>query len=93
MPPGAQATPEYAVPARRQDLSGLPPAWIGVGDLDLFLEEDTTYAERLRDADVDVELALFGGGPHGFLSLDPKAPISIDYFDRAGAFLQRRLHD
>jgi acetyl esterase/lipase len=42
----------YAVPARRADLAGLPPAWIGVGDLDLFHDEDLEYAARLRAAGV-----------------------------------------
>jgi acetyl esterase/lipase len=41
-----------AVPARLEDLTGLPPAWWGVGTLDLFHDEDIAYAERLRAADV-----------------------------------------
>ena len=42
------ADPQVAVPARRDDLSGLAPAWIGVGTHDLFHDEDLAYAERLR---------------------------------------------
>jgi acetyl esterase/lipase len=41
-----------AVPARLEDLTGLPPAWWGVGTLDLFHDEDIAYAERLGGADV-----------------------------------------
>ncbi len=37
---GQEPTPEHAAPARRRDLSGLPPAWIGAGTLDLFYPED-----------------------------------------------------
>jgi acetyl esterase/lipase len=33
--PRMSDAPAYAAPARRDDLSGLPPAWIGVGELDL----------------------------------------------------------
>jgi len=51
----------YAMAARRADLTGLPPAWIGVGDLDLFYEEDLAYADRLRAAGVAVEPSLFHG--------------------------------
>jgi acetyl esterase/lipase len=40
--------PEYAAPARRTDLTGLPPAGVGVGELDLFYDEDVDYAEKLR---------------------------------------------
>lgn len=53
----------YAVPARRVDLAGLPPAWIGVGSLDLFHDEDLEYAARLRAAgvacDVHVEPGMY----------------------------------
>lgn len=54
-PGGAEDRP-YAVPARREDLSGLPPAWIGVGTVDLFHAEDVAYAKRLRQAGVDCDL-------------------------------------
>ncbi|MGR6967986.1 alpha/beta hydrolase [Geodermatophilus sp. URMC 61] len=54
----------YAAPARRADLSGLPPAWIGVGDLDLFLEEDLEYARRLEAAGVPVEVLVEPGMYH-----------------------------
>ena len=52
--PRMSDAPEYAAPARRDDLSGLPPAWIGVGELDLFYEEDVAYAEKLTACGVAV---------------------------------------
>lgn len=60
------------VPARREDLAGLPPAWIGVGSLDLFHEEDVEYARRLKEAGVDVVLEVVNGGFHGFDALKGK---------------------
>jgi acetyl esterase/lipase len=54
--PGEPEHRPYAVPARRSDLTGLPPAWIGVGDVDLFYDEDVTYARRLRAAGVRCDL-------------------------------------
>lgn len=56
---------KYAVAARREDLTGLAPAWIGVGDLDLFYEEDCQYAARLEEAGVPVSLYLQPGMYHG----------------------------
>ena len=50
--PQVDTAPAYAAGARHEDLAGLPPAWIGVGDLDLFFAEDVAYAERLRSAGV-----------------------------------------
>jgi acetyl esterase/lipase len=60
--PGTGAIAGLAAPARHQDLSGLPPAWVGVGTLDLFYNEDIAYAERLRAAGVDCDGAgmIFG---------------------------------
>ncbi|GLY97752.1 alpha/beta hydrolase [Actinoplanes sp. NBRC 103695] len=55
----------YAVPARRADLAGLAPAWIGVGDLDLFHAEDVAYAGRLQIAGVPTDLVVVPGMYHG----------------------------
>jgi acetyl esterase/lipase len=55
----------YAAPGRREDLSGLPPAWIGVGDVDLFHQEDLDYAARLVGAGVPCELHVEPGMYHG----------------------------
>jgi len=63
--PVADTAPEYAAAARRTDLSGLPPAWVGVGDLDLFHAEDVEYADRLRAAGVPCELVVVPGMYHG----------------------------
>ena len=74
--PGARDVPDLAVPARAEDLSGLPPAWIGVGTLDLFHDEDLEYAERLRAAGVPCEVSVVEGAFHGFEAIAPKAGIS-----------------
>jgi acetyl esterase/lipase len=63
----------HAVPARATDLSGLPPAWIGVGQLDLFHAEDVEYARRLAEAGVACELVDEPGMYHGADQLVPKA--------------------
>lgn len=54
------------VPARVANLAGLPPAWIGVGSIDLFHDEDVDYAQRLNDAGVPTELIVVPGAFHGF---------------------------
>lgn len=76
---GADEVPAYSVPARRTDLSGLPPAWIGVGDLDLFHDEDVAYAQRLREGGVACELEVIPGAFHGFDVFDQKVPIVQDF--------------
>lgn len=64
-PGGADISP-YAAAARAADVSGLPPTYISVGGLDLFLEENMVYADRLSRAGVPVELHLYPRAYHGF---------------------------
>ncbi|MER7006079.1 alpha/beta hydrolase [Dactylosporangium sp. NPDC000555] len=78
---GTADVPAYAAPARATDLSGLPPAFLGVGALDLFLREDLEYAARLAEADVPVEVHVYPGAFHGFNTLVPDADVSAR-FDR-----------
>ena len=83
------ADPNVAVPARRADLSGLPPTWIGVGTLDLFHDEDVEYAERLRAAGVPCDLEVVPGAFHGFDGIAPKAKVSQAFFASQCAMLRR----
>jgi acetyl esterase/lipase len=85
------ADPDVAVPARRTDLSGLPPAWIGVGTLDLFHDEDLEYAERLKAAGVPCEVEVVKGAFHGFDGIVPKAQVSQAFFRSQCAMLHREL--
>ncbi|KUH82298.1 MULTISPECIES: alpha/beta hydrolase [unclassified Mycobacterium] len=85
------ADPAVAVPARREDLAGLPPAWVGVGDLDLFHDEDLAYAERLKAAGVPCDVEVVEGAFHGFDGILPKASVSQQFFDSQCAMLQRAL--
>ena len=75
------ADPQVAVPARRDDLGGLPPAWIGVGTHDLFHDEDLAYAARLTGAGVPCHVEVVPGAFHGFDMLVPKAQVSRRFFD------------
>lgn len=69
----------HAAPARATDLAGLPPAWIGVGALDLFHAEDLDYARRLTEAGVACELVDEPGMYHGADQLVPNAPAMQAY--------------
>ena len=82
--PGGEHVSPYAAPARCEDLSGLPPAWIGVGTLDLFHDEDLAYAERLRAAGVPCRTTVVPGAFHGFEAVFPKTDV-VRGFRRAQA--------
>ena len=64
--PGGPDVSPYAAAARAESLAELPPTYIGVGALDLFLEENIDYARRLLRAGVPVEFHVFPGAFHGF---------------------------
>ena len=82
------ADPDVAVPARRDDLAGLPPAWVGVGTLDLFHDEDLAYAQRLQDAGVPCEVTVVPGAFHGFDGIAPNADVSQRFFASQCALLR-----
>jgi acetyl esterase/lipase len=59
---------EYAAPARAKNLAGLPPTYIDVGGLDLFRDENVDYAARIMKENIEVEIHVWPGVPHGFES-------------------------
>ena len=79
------------MPARREDLAGLPSGWIGVGTLDLFHDEDLAYARRLAGAGVPCEVYEVPGAFHGFDGVAPKASVSQRYFNSKCAALRGAL--
>lgn len=76
VPAGSRRVPDGAVPARRVDLRGLPPTYIGVGSIDLFVGENIDYAARLIEAGVQVELNVVPGAYHVFFAIRPDADVS-----------------
>jgi acetyl esterase/lipase len=88
--PGSPGVSAYAAPARAEDLSGLPPAYIATGALDLFIEEDLEFARRLMRQGVPVELHIYPGAFHGF-DLSPDAQVAQDARRDRLAALKRAL--
>ena len=73
---GGDDVSPYAAPARAADLSGLPPAFIDVGELEVFRDENIDYAQRLSQAGVSTEFHLYPGAFHGSDGMVPGARIS-----------------
>lgn len=88
---GAEEVPAYSVSARRTDLSGLPPAWVGVGDLDIFHAEAAAYAHRLRECGASCELEVIPGAFHGFDVFGPQIPVVREFRRSQIAALKKHL--
>jgi acetyl esterase/lipase len=89
--PGTPQVPMRAVPARQADLTGLPPAFIGVGAIDLFVDEDMLYARRLVDAGIPTELVVVPGAFHAFDMIAPQASVVRQFSAARLAALRRAL--
>lgn len=70
---GTESVSPVAAPARLSEFHGLAPAYVEVGDLDIFLDEVLVYTQRLAAAGVPVEFHLHPGAPHGY---ERYAPVS-----------------
>jgi acetyl esterase/lipase len=62
---GTNAVSPHVAPARLDDATGLPPAYLEVGELDIFRDECLAYAQKLVGAGVSTEFHLHRGVPHG----------------------------
>ena len=87
--PGSDDVPATAAPSRATDLSGLPPAFVAVADVDMFVDEDVDYAQRLLQAGVRTELIVYPGSHHGVLRVPSDSRAGL----RMNADLRRAVRD
>ena len=80
-PPREYEGRAYASASRRVDFRGLPAAWVGVGDIDLFHDECVAYVERLEAAGVPVQFDVVPGMYHGAEAIRPDAPVTAGFID------------
>jgi len=81
----------YAAPARAEDLSGLPPAFVDVASAETFRDEDVAYATRIWHAGGEAELHVWPGGYHGFDAFAPQAQLSQEARAARVRWLRRLL--
>ena len=70
-----------------EQLKGLPETFVIVGSLDLFCDEDISYAQKLMEAGVFTELYVEPGVPHAYEYLEwtPQAHRLIEMRNHATA--------
>jgi acetyl esterase/lipase len=79
----------YFSPSLAADLSGLPAAFVIVGGMDLFVDEDVAYAQRLMNSGVPTELYVVAGAYHAFDMAKPASPQTCTYFTLRTAAIKR----
>jgi acetyl esterase/lipase len=74
---GGTSVSPLAAPARLTTFSGLAPAYIEVGELDIFRDESMRYAMQIAAAGISVELHVHPGATHGYDRLAPSAQLTV----------------
>ncbi|MFE6690688.1 alpha/beta hydrolase [Streptomyces sp. NPDC057743] len=88
-----RAAPQaYAAPARATDLSGLPPAYVLVCDLDPLREAGLAYAGRLMGAGVPVTVRKVPGAWYGFALHAPETRLAAEVTAHWAGHLRAALH-
>ena len=90
--PGSEKISSHHVPARAKTLSGLPPTFIAVGELDLFYAENCAFTEKLEAAGIATELYTVPGAFHAFESVAPQSQLASEFNQRLLQALDRFCH-
>ena len=75
-------------PMNAPDHSGLPPTWIGLAECDPLVDEGVQYADKLRMAGVPVDLEIYKGVIHGFITMGRAIPDALKAHADAGRALK-----
>jgi acetyl esterase len=75
-------------PMNALDHSGLAPAWIGLAECDPLVDEGVRYADTLRMAGVPVDLEIYKGVVHGFITMGRAIPDALQAHADAGRALK-----
>ncbi|KAL4895003.1 Alpha/Beta hydrolase protein [Aspergillus ambiguus] len=75
---GTERVSPYAAPARVESVEGLPPLYLDVPQLDMFVHEGIQYAQRFLAANIPTELHIYPGLPHAFEAIAPMSGLSPD---------------
>jgi acetyl esterase/lipase len=73
---GSEKVSPIVAPARLKNFVGLAPAYIEVGELDIFRDEDISYAQQLSKVGIPVELHVHPGAPHGYDRIASNAKLT-----------------
>ncbi|WP_227503114.1 alpha/beta hydrolase [Moraxella bovoculi] len=82
----------YYSASMAKELKGLPRTYIMVGGLDLFVNEDIDYANRLIKAGAATDLLVINGVYHAFEKVNPTSPQTKAYHATRTEAIKRMLN-
>jgi acetyl esterase len=85
---GADPADPLVSPLKREDLRGLPPAFIVTAEHDPLRDEAEQYGQRLAEAGVPVTVRRYDGAGHGFVQHFAWLPEFHGVFEETGRFLR-----
>jgi acetyl esterase len=91
VPAGADKTDPRISPLKAKDVAGLPPAYVMLGGFDPLHDEGKAYAERLREAGVNVEIADYAEMVHCFIYMQAVLPQAHEAVMTAAKALGKAL--
>lgn len=89
--PTEQRQSQDVAPLQAESLADLPPAFVAIAEHDVLRDEGEAYAQRLAEEGVEVEMELFGGQTHGFISMLNLLPSSAQIIERIAAKVSQRM--
>lgn len=75
-------------PIFQEDLVGLPPAFVLTAEYDPLVDEGAAYAQKLKDAGVEVQYKLYTGMIHGFFNIPKLTKRTFEAHDDIRSFLE-----
>lgn len=75
----------------RADLHDLPPAFVAVAECDILADSSYAFADKLREAQVPVELVTYHGATHSFLEAVSIAPLAARALDDQARWIRERI--
>ncbi|MEY4509610.1 MAG: hypothetical protein RLZZ450_1732 [Pseudomonadota bacterium] len=84
---GTTSLAEPALSPLHADLTGLPPVLMETGEWETLCEQNQRFAERLRQAGVDVRHTVVPGMLHAFPCFSAILPQGAQAIERVGTFI------